>query len=60
MPILTSLCRIEPVGESTKIVPKLRYRDYAQKCKPLLQCTKSLKRDDIEIFDLLVEDEHKG
>ena len=31
---------------------KVRYTDHAQTCKPLLHCTESLKRDDIEIFDL--------
>ena len=31
-------------------VPTLRYRAHAQKCKPLLHCTKSLKRKDIKIF----------
>ena len=36
-------------------VPKLRYRAHAQKSKPLLHCTKSLKHDDIEIFGLHIK-----
>ena len=33
-----------------KHVSTLRYRAHAQKCKPLLHCTKSLKRNDIDII----------
>ena len=33
-----------------KHVPTQIYRANAQKCKPLLHCTESLKRNDIEIF----------
>ena len=29
------------------------------KCKPLLHCPGSLKRDNIELFDLYTEYEHK-
>ena len=31
---------------------KAKYRDHAQKCKPLLHCTESLEHGGIEIFDL--------
>ena len=33
-------------------VPKLRYRAHARKYTPLLHCTESLKRNDIEQFCL--------
>ena len=33
-------------------VPKLRYGDHAQKCKPLLHCTQSFECGDIDIFGL--------
>ena len=36
----------------------LKYRAHAQKCKPLQHCTESLKRNDIEVFGSLMEDEH--
>ena len=39
-------------------VPTLIYRAHAQNCKPLLDCTESLKRNDIEIFGLQMEGEH--
>ena len=38
--------------------PKIRNSTQVKKCKHLLQCTESLKRDDIEMFGLSIEDEH--
>ena len=40
------------------LTPKLRYSTQARKHKPLLRCTESLKRNDIETFCLLMADEH--
>ena len=40
-------------------VPTLRYRAHSQKCKPLLHCTESLKKVNIEIFGSKMKDEHK-
>ena len=36
---------------------KLRYRILAKKCRPLLHCTESFERDDIETLGLQIKDE---
>ena len=38
--------------------PKPRYRVHARKYKPLLHCTKSLKRDHITVVCLKMANEH--
>ena len=43
---------------TSKLIPKPRYIAYAKKCKPFPHCTKSIKRNDMEIYCLWIEDEH--